>query len=231
MPGLLVTATGTEVGKTFVTAGLIRAARRTGLPVAALKPVLTGYLPTQSAESDAGRLLVALGLPVSAEAGAAMPPGRYAAPLAPDMAAAAEGREAPGRDAVDAFCREAERPGRLVLVEGIGGIMVPLDRRHTVLDLAVALSLPILLIAPTALGAISHALTAVAALAGRGLAPVMLLLVESADATVSGAATWDTLSAFCPSLPIAVLERNPPESAFDALLAALSPSRNPQSAA
>ena len=231
MPGLFVTATGTEVGKTYVTAGLIRAARRAGRLVTALKPVLTGYEPATAAESDAGRLLAALGIPLDDDTVAAMSPWRYAAPLSPDMAAAAEGRDASGLDPVAAFCQQALTPERFTLVEGIGGLMVPLDRRHTVLDLVAALGLPILLVSPTALGAISHALTAVAALAGRGLAPATLLLVESAGASVPAAATRDTLAAFCPDVPVAALGRDPPDSDFDTLLASLTPSRDPRSAA
>lgn len=235
MPGLFVTATGTEVGKTTVTCGLIRAARRAGRPVTALKPVLTGYDPVEASASDAGRLLAAMGRPVTAEAVASISPWRYAAPLSPDIAAAAEGRAAPDLVAVAAFCRAGLAPEHLTLIEGIGGAMVPLDRRHTVLDLMADLAavpgVPILLVAPTALGAISHALTAMAALAGRGLAPAMVLLVESASSAVPMAATRDTLAAFCPGLTVATLPRDPPEAAFDPLLAALAPSRRPRSAA
>ena len=217
MPGLFVTATGTEVGKTFVTCGLLRAARRGGRPAAALKPILTGYAAEDASESDAGRLLAAQGATVDDAAIAAISPWRYAAPLSPDMAAAAEGRDAPTLAAVAAFCRAGLVQERLTLIEGIGGLMVPLDRHHTILDLAAELTLPILLVSPTALGAISHALTAVAALAGRGLAPAMLLLVESQGATVPAPATRDTLAAFCPGIPLAVVPRDPPETAFDGL--------------
>ena len=231
MPGLFVTATGTEAGKTFVTCGLIRAARRAGQPVVALKPVLTGYAPRDACDSDAGRLLAARGDAVDDAAIAAISPWRYAAPLSPDMAAAAEGRDAPGLDPVAAFCRAALVPDRLTLIEGIGGLMVPLDRRHTILDLLADLALPILLVSPTALGAISHALTAVAALAGRGLAPALLLLVESEGATVPIDATRDTLAAHCPHVPIAALPRDPADQAFDALLRILASSRHAQSAA
>ena len=231
MPGLLVTATGTDGGKPGGPGGLRRAARRAGRPVTARKPVLTGYAAADAAESDAGRLLAAQDIVIDSTAISAISPWRYAAALSPDMAAAVEGRKAPGLAAVAAFCGATLAPERLTLVEGIGGVMVPLDRRHTVLDLAAELALPILLVSPTALGAISHALTAVAALAGRGLSPALLLLVESPGATVPAAATRDTLAAFCPGVPIATLPRDPPEAAFDVLLATLSSSRHPRSAA
>lgn len=231
MPGLFVTATGTDVGKTFVAAGLLRAARRAGRTATALKPVLTGYDPALAAASDAGLLLAATGRQAGAAAVAAIAPWRFAAPLSPDMAAAAEGREAPDLEGVARFCRASLEAEPWVLVEGIGGIMVPLDRRHTVLDLVAALHLPILLLSPTALGAISHALTALAAMATRGLVPATLLLVESVGSTVAAAATRDTLAAFCPGVPIAILSRDPPERVFDDLLEALAPSRPPRSGA
>ena len=142
MPGVFVTATGTDVGKTYVTAGLIRAGRRAGLAMEALKPVLSGFSMADAAASDAGVLLHALGRPVTPAAVAAISLWRYAAPLSPDMAAAAEGQSI-DFDAVLAACRAAVRPDRLTLIEGVGGVMVPLDSRHTILDLVAALGLPV----------------------------------------------------------------------------------------
>ena len=90
-----------------------------------------------------------------------MSPWRFAAPLAPDMAAAREGR-ALDFDRPDRVCRHAiDARTDVLLIEGIGGIMVPLDERHTVLDWMVALRLPVLLVAGSYLGTISHTLTAV----------------------------------------------------------------------
>ena len=72
MPGLFITATGTDIGKTFITAGLIRAGRRAGYAVDAFKPVLSGFDPDDAATSDAGVLLAALGRPLTAGAVAAI---------------------------------------------------------------------------------------------------------------------------------------------------------------
>src|SRR5690606_37695912 len=121
------------VGKTFVTCALIRAARRRGMPVRALKPVASGFDPHAAAASDAGQLLAALGRPLDGDAIAAMSPWRFTAPLSPDMAAAREGRRIEW-SALTAWCRreiaDAERDGALLLIEGIGGIKVPLDERR-----------------------------------------------------------------------------------------------------
>jgi dethiobiotin synthetase len=67
-----VTATGTDVGKTYVTSGIIRALREQGKPANAIKPLMSGYDPAAPAGSDAGILLEAMGKPVNAHSIAAM---------------------------------------------------------------------------------------------------------------------------------------------------------------
>src|SRR5690606_23561734 len=92
MPAFFITATGTDIGKTFVTAGLIRYMLAQGLPVDARKPVMSGFDPAAVADSDAGILLRALGRPIDEAELNRLSPWRYRAPLAPDIAAAREGR-------------------------------------------------------------------------------------------------------------------------------------------
>jgi hypothetical protein len=72
MKAAFVTATGTDIGKTYVTAGIIRAMREQGRPASAIKPVMSGYDPGRPEASDAGILLAAMGKPVNAETVAAM---------------------------------------------------------------------------------------------------------------------------------------------------------------
>ena len=218
MPGLFVTGTGTGVGKTFVTACLIRAARRAGVAVDAVKPVLSGYDAADAAPSDAGVLLSALERPLTAASIAALAPWRYAAPLSPNMAAAAEGRRI-DIPALTAFCRAAVSHDRLTLIEGVGGVMVPLDDRSTVLDLIAALALPVLLVTGSELGAISHCLTAVTALGTRQIAPLAVVLNETAASTVPLDATAETLRGFCREIPVVTLPQSPSARHFDALLA------------
>ena len=221
MPGAFVTATGTAVGKTYVTAGLIRAARRAGLAVDAFKPVLSGMARDQLEGDDASLLLQALGRPVTGETIASIAPWRFAAPLAPSMAAAAEGRSLPF-EAVVAACREVMRPGVVTLIEGVGGMMVPLDTRHTILDLVDALALPVILISPTGLGSISHVLTAMMALRMRVPAAPTIILNETDGSEVALEATARTVADFCPGTPIHVLRRHATDDAFDHLLKSLA---------
>lgn len=173
-----ITATGTDTGKTFVAEGLARAWRARGVRV--LKPVMSGYAEDAAAASDAGRLLAACGERVTAAAVAAISPWRFQAALSPDRAAAREGR-AIDFAALVTWCRgEIALNGSPLLIEGIGGVMVPLDSAHTVRDWIAALGVPTLLVAGTYLGAVSHTLAALAALREGGVRPAALVLNESA---------------------------------------------------
>jgi dethiobiotin synthetase len=181
---IFITATGTDVGKTYVAASLIGHFRRMGRAVEAIKPVVSGFDPAHPAESDPGVLLQALGMPVSAETVARISPWRFRAPLSPDLAARREGR---GIDveAVIEFCRSAvERRRDLLLIEGVGGIMVPLDGERTVLDVMMALRLPLILVTGSYLGTISHTLTALDSLFRRDLDVLATIVSETAGSTV-----------------------------------------------
>ncbi|HEX4507241.1 MAG TPA: dethiobiotin synthase [Alphaproteobacteria bacterium] len=220
MTALFVTATGTDIGKTFVTAGLIRALRRAGRAVDAAKPVISGFSTDAVAASDTGALLSAMGRDLSAEEAIRISPWRFAAPLSPDMAAEAEGKTIDfGAVVADSRARIAASPD-VLLIEGVGGIMVPLDDRHTVLDWMEALALPVLLVAGSYLGTISHTLTAVDALTRRGLKVAALVISETEGSTVSMEATIATLRRFIPEeIEILALPRldGPDHPAFDQL--------------
>ena len=167
MPAFFIAATGTDIGKTFVTAGLVRILKQRGQAVAAIKPVASGYNDEDTAQSDAGQLLSAMGHPITAESIAGICPWRYTAALSPHMAAARESRKIDYAGLLD-FTRKtvAETEG-VLFIEGIGGVMVPLDAKHTTLDWMADMKLPLILVTGSYLGTISHTLTAVAALARR----------------------------------------------------------------
>jgi dethiobiotin synthetase len=225
MTAIFVTGTGTDIGKTFVTAGLIRHLRSVGRPVTALKPVVTGYYPAEAAGSDPGVLLSALGESPDAENIERIAPFRFAAPLAPAMAARHENRTL-DYEALLGFCRRAlaDHDG-LLLIEGVGGIMVPLNDRHTVLDWMASLKLPLLLVAGSYLGTVSHTLTALDVLARRDLAVKAVIVNETAGSPVSLEETVDMLAHFTGAIPIVALRRLPSggveHAAFSTLAALL----------
>jgi dethiobiotin synthetase len=168
MPALFIAGAGTEIGKTYVTAALTRRLIADGCRVRTLKPLASGVPAPDDpafAESDTARLLAAQGLAPSPEAVEACSPWRFTAPLAPDQAAALEGRALALSDLI-AWCRaeiargEANRAEDVLLIEGVGGLMSPVTPDATGLDWLRALGIPALLVSGSYLGAISHALTA-----------------------------------------------------------------------
>lgn len=205
MRRLFVTASGTDVGKTYVMRVLIRELGARGLPLRVVKPVASGFDPAHAASSDPGILLAAQGLPITTEHLDRTSPWRFAAPLSPDMAAAREHRCIPFDDLL-AFCR-ADAADALTLIEGIGGAMVPLDERHTVLDWIAALGAPVLLVAGSYLGALSHTLTAMRALSAEHVDVAALIVSESPDSTVGLDETLGALARFVAPVPVVALPR------------------------
>jgi dethiobiotin synthetase len=193
---IFITATGTEVGKTFVAASLIRHLRQMGRSVEAIKPVVSGFDPEAAAASDPGILLQALGFPATLPNIERISPWRFRAAMSPDAAARLEN----GRidvDEVVAFCRSAfERRQEILLIEGVGGVMVPLDDQRTVLDVMMALQLPLILVAGSYLGTISHTLTALDALFRRDLSVLVTIVSETPGSAVPLAETVAAIARF-----------------------------------
>lgn len=207
MSAFFVTGSGTEIGKTFVTAALIGEQRRRGRAVAALKPVASGFDPAQAEDSDPAVLLAALGEPLTREALDRIAPWRFRAPLSPDMAAARENRAIDFAKLVEhSRVAIATAPGTL-LIEGIGGVMVPLDERHTVLDWMAALHIPAIVVGGSYLGAISHALTALDALRSRSLASAAFVVNETPQSSVALEETAATIARFAGGVPVITLPR------------------------
>ena len=209
MAAYFVTSTGTDIGKTFVTAGLIRYLRESNQPVAALKPVVSGYDSSVVETSDPAVLLTALGRPVTANEIARIAPWRFRAPLSPDLAAAREGRNI-DFDQLIAFSRAAiDATTGLLFIEGVGGIMVPVDSRRTVLDWMAALQVPLLLVVGGYLGTISHTLTALDVLAQRKLTIAAIIVSESARDAVELEETVASIARFADGVEVVGLPRLP----------------------
>ncbi|MDP8223644.1 MAG: dethiobiotin synthase [Candidatus Lernaella stagnicola] len=180
MGALFITGTDTGVGKTHVAAGLARLWRSAGHTVGVYKPVESGC--DQGRAVDAEALREAAGGVQSLDE---VCPYRLAAPLAPAEAARREGVTI---DFTDLVGRVQEMRSRfsVVLVEGAGGIFVPLTDEHTYLDFALAADLPVLVVAGNKLGCINHTLLTVHALVCGGISHVGVVLnrltdTESAD--------------------------------------------------
>jgi dethiobiotin synthetase len=223
MTAYFITATGTDIGKTFVAAGLIRHWRAAGRKVDALKPVASGFDIATAPASDPGVLLAALGRLANPAEIDRIAPWRFAEPLSPDMAARREGRSIDFGELVR-FCRTAiENTRGTLLIEGVGGVMVPLGGRHTVLDWMTELGLSVVVVTGSYLGSISHTLTALDALASRRLAVRALVVNETQGSTVPADDTIQTLRSFH-GMPIVGLRRmtgQPDNTAFAEIAALL----------
>jgi dethiobiotin synthetase len=218
MSAAFITATGTDIGKTFVARGLIRALRARSLPVQALKPIVTGFEPSEPEGSDSALLLKALHRPIEMDGIAQVSPWRFRAPLAPDMAAAREGITL-DYDGMLGFCRNAVTANTgTLLIEGTGGMMSPIDVTHTNIDWMDALGLPIILVSGTYLGTISHTLTALDVLSRHGRTVMAVVISQSTDNSIRLEETRDTIARFAPKLDIVALPRlpgKPEHAAFD----------------
>ena len=165
---LFVTGTDTGVGKTTVSVALLAAWAKTGRVVRPLKPIETGI--TDGTEgSDAARLAAAVGL---RETDTALL--RFSLPAAPECAAAAEGQQLALGPLVATI---QQLPGENLLIEGAGGLLVPIAPGVVMADLAQALGARLLIVGRTRLGTINHTLLTLAESQRRGL-PVCALILN-----------------------------------------------------
>lgn len=165
---LVVTGTDTGVGKTVATAALACHARAAGIDVAVCKPVQTGTDDGDDDLAEVGRLSG-----VTELAGF----GRYPRPLAPVAAAAAAGMPLPTGDQLLALVEGLDRPGRLTLVEGAGGLLVELgESGFTARDLAAGLRAAVLVVVSPALGTLNHTALTLESLAAHGLSCAGLVI-------------------------------------------------------
>lgn len=221
MSAVFITGSGTGVGKTYVAASLIRHLRGRGQKMRALKPVVSGFDPAKPSGSDPAILLDALGCKVTLEELDRISPWRFLAPLSPDMAARAENKKI-DFDAVADFCRSAiAENGGVLVIEGIGGIMVPLDEHHTMLNLMVALGLPLILVGGSYLGTLSHVLSAQDVILHRSLHLRAIVISESEGSPPALHATLATLAHFAKA-PLIGLRRDGPLAEKDAAIEKLA---------
>ena len=205
MRTIFISASGTDVGKTFVCRKLITELQQTDYRIRVLKPLASGFDRQAAASTDSGLLLAAQGLPLTDEQLDGISPWRYAAPLSPDMAAAQENKAIEFEPLLN-FCR-APKDVDLTLIEGIGGVMVPIDERHTVLDWIAALRAPVLLVVGSYLGTFSHSLTALGMLRARGIRVLSLIVSESPEQAVELQETRRVLQRFVAPTPVLALPR------------------------
>lgn len=165
--GFFITGTDTDVGKTLVTGALLHAYARQGKKVVGMKPVAAGC------EETLGGLSCDDVVQLQANSNVAAPlnlvnPYSFAPPIAPHIAAAQSGTEIDISHIISCF-HALREIADVVLVEGAGGLMVPLNAKQDIADLAVMLDLPVILVVGMRLGCINHTLLTAQAIRQKNL--------------------------------------------------------------
>jgi dethiobiotin synthetase len=165
--GIFITGTDTGIGKTFVAVGLIKAMRAKGLSVCPMKPVETGCMIKQGKliPGDTNKLIKASGINEPVDL---INPYRLRHPLAPSVAAEIEGVKINKKKIFSAYDRLSKKY-EITIVEGAGGIMVPVYKKYFFLDLAKDLDLHVVIVSRTGLGTINHSLLTIEAARNKGL--------------------------------------------------------------
>ncbi len=179
MSGIFITSTGTEIGKTFVTASLCHQLKMANLPVHAIKPIISGIENGNMDGTDTAIIAESLNLPKTMETWDMISPFRYKAPLAPSMAAKLEGKIL-DYDALISVCKTALKHNPFTIIEGVGGSFVPLDDGHLVANWIDDLRLSSIVVAGSYLGTLSHITATTEAMQARNLPINAIIVSESA---------------------------------------------------
>ncbi|MDA3130466.1 dethiobiotin synthase [Aliibacillus thermotolerans] len=172
--GLFITGTDTGVGKTLITAALGRMLSEEGLDVRMFKPMMSG-VKREDAQSDAAILQKFVPGKLSLEQ---MNPFQFNAPLSPYMAAKKEGKSVSFQRVIEAW-ETIKNNHSYYLVEGAGGLAVPLGEHYTVADVAKALRFPLLIVARPTLGTVNHVLLTIEYAKTKGLDVLGVILNET----------------------------------------------------
>ncbi|MEK6694839.1 MAG: dethiobiotin synthase [Nitrospirota bacterium] len=164
--GVLITGTDTGVGKTIATAAVVTALTTNGVNTGVMKPIATGTSAGADALSDPDWLASVTGVGDPSDL---IAPYRFLTAAAPLIAAAREGLAIEPARIIGAFQALSARHD-CVVVEGIGGVMVPLTPDLLVVDLVKLMGLPVLVVARASLGSINHTLLTLECLRNRGIA-------------------------------------------------------------
>lgn len=172
--GFFITGTDTGVGKTVVARGLIHALKAMGLTVCPMKPVESGCRSKKDVliPSDAVALMRAAGIDEPLDI---INPYRFRQALAPAVAADMQNIKISRRKIIGSY-RRLSKKYDVTIVEGAGGVMVPVYRKYLFIDLARDLGLPLIIVSRPGLGTINHTLLTIEAVRRRGLAVCGVIL-------------------------------------------------------
>jgi len=183
---VFVTATDTDAGKTFITSRLIQLLLEQGIRASAIKPVACGINVNgrsgDGINEDVTTLMQAQNIPEPSRINL----HTFAKAASPNIAAAAEGKRIEPEQLV-AWCYQQAQKADLCLIEGVGGLMVPLNERYLVSDwIADMQDCEVMLVIGARLGCISHALLTLEQLKRLGVPPAYILVNDLDDSDIAG---------------------------------------------
>ena len=174
-----VTSTGTELGKTFIAVKIINELVFRGITVDCYKPILSGFKKEELENTDSAKLLKASKNKVTMSNVRNITPWLYKMPAAPTLAAKHE-KQKISYQSIKKWCLKKKQSSKssFILYEGAGGIMVPIEKHKTFIDLFKDISFPVILVVGSYLGTISHTLSAIDNLNKRNIKIINIILNE-----------------------------------------------------
>lgn len=205
---IFIGATGTDIGKTYVTCMLLRQLREQGYKVRAIKPVISGFDEDDIGQTDSGLLLREMNIDPNLANAREISPWRFKDPIPPHLAAENAGQPL-DVDHIVSFCQQqATEELDFLLIEGAGGIMTPLSYEHTTLDLIKKLNCHCLLVAGTILGTLSHTISAIACIKNCNVPLDGLIISESFLNYTNFGVIMDDFTKIMPNISIKQIRRN-----------------------
>jgi len=164
MKGIFITGTGTDIGKSVVSAGLLRNLRKTGIDAVPMKPIQSGAEKNETGNFFSGDIALALKASkyvIPDDEVTDTSPYLFEMACSPHLAAALSESRYPDMNRIDSSFRKLKRNHDFVIVEGAGGVSVPISDEHTTVDLIKKLDIPVLLVISNQLGCIDHAINSI----------------------------------------------------------------------
>ena len=206
MNSYFITSTGTNVGKTYLTNLIINRCMKLELNINAIKPIISGFDINNYQNSDTGIILKALGKKNIDE----ISPWRFKTPISPDAAANIENMDINIFN-LESFCKkkikENNADNGYLIIEGVGGTMVPINNHYTVFDLIKSLKIPVILVIGSYLGSISHTLNVIENFKNNNIKIDSIVISQSKIDDVGESLTKRPLSRHIDKIPIYFLNR------------------------
>ena len=179
-----ITSTGTDIGKTYCTVEIIKALVQKKIQVNPYKPILSGFNNKKIQESDSYKVLAPIKKDINIKSIKSITPWLFNHALAPSLAAEKENKKFDYKHVLE-WCldkiKDKKKKNYMNIIEGAGGILVPIEKEKTILNLITDLKLPVILIVGNYLGSVSHTLSAIKNIQQSNLNIINIIINQNND--------------------------------------------------